>query len=227
VSQSQPKDWLYNAIVRKVFSGSVNAGQRLVERELASEFGVSRIPVREILARLVTQGILVGGEKGQGVFVRRYSGEDIRQLYEFREIQEAGAGAAAARHANESDLLRMAMICDEMEAAIDDFESPRWRDLDHKFHLALAEASHNPRIVSVMKGLLVECFFMFYAPSDERVDTSDARHAIAVRVVEEHRTLIETIRQRDDERAAQMAQGHINWVGDIARRLYIAEELKA
>jgi len=226
LSQTRQNDRLYNAIVHKVFSREVNAGQRLVERELATELNVSRVPVRETLAKLVAQGILVGGAKGQGVFVRQYSAEDVRQLYEFRLILEAGAAATAAEAGTESELLRMEMICDEMEAEIEHFESPRWRDLDHKFHETLGAASGNQRIINVIKSMLVECFFMFYAPSDAPVDSPEMQSAIAERVIFEHRTIVEAIRSQDASAAADAAKVHVNWVGDLARRVCIAQELK-
>lgn len=219
---------VHDAILRKAFSDDVQGGDRLVERELAKELGVSRIPVRDALTKLVARGILVGGEKGQGAFVRRYSPDDVRQLYEYREMLEGGAAMAAARSAIDSDLLRMSMICDEMAAQADQFESARWRELDRKFHVTMAESGRNQRVINALEPLLIECFFMFYAPSEAGVDeTDEVRGAIPVRVVQEHREVLRLIQRRDAAGAEKAVREHICWVGDLANRLAIAAELKA
>jgi DNA-binding GntR family transcriptional regulator len=67
---------------------------------------------------------------------------------------------------------------------------------------------------------------MFYAPSDAPVDSPEMQSAIAERVIFEHRTIVEAIRSQDASAAADAAKVHVNWVGDLARRVCIAQELK-
>ena len=72
---------VYNEIVKTILSGNIAPGTRLIERDLASDLGVSRVPVRAALAKLVSQGLLIGGQNGQGVWVRQYSASEIQDLY--------------------------------------------------------------------------------------------------------------------------------------------------
>ena len=58
---------VYEQIVRSVFSGDRIPGSKVVEQDLADELGVSRIPVRESLGRMLGQGLLVGDGAGRGV----------------------------------------------------------------------------------------------------------------------------------------------------------------
>ena len=119
-SAKQADGPVYDRLVNMIFHGRFAPGDKLVEEELAAALGVSRVPIRETLAKLVGQGLLVGGSRGQGVRMREYGIEEVRQLYEYREPLEGIAAAAAARRATSSDLTRMEIICQQAEREIDD-----------------------------------------------------------------------------------------------------------
>ena len=203
---------VYDNIMRRVFSGDVAPGARLVERNLAGELGVSRIPVREALAKMVARGILISGRKHQGVRMRRYSPAEIQQLYEFREILESGAFKAAARSATESDLARIEAICDRMEANGADMDKYDWSvaaDLDRKFHEAMAEAGHNERLVQSVRALLTECYYLFYilpARQAEEPQIWGAKTAEQLRrIIWSHRDMLEMVRDGRVEEAKKIA----------------------
>src|SRR3990172_6657365 len=87
MSKESDADSIYDRVVRHIFfSGEISPGSKVVEKTLADQLGVSRIPIRETLGKLAGQGLLVGGPTGQGVRLRRYTAEETRQLYELREI---------------------------------------------------------------------------------------------------------------------------------------------
>lgn len=217
----------YDRIVHMVFS-TMAPGTKLVERQLASELGVSRVPVRETLAKLVAQGVLVGGEKGQGVRVRDYSHEEVRQLYQFRETIEGGVAHAAARAATGDDLLKLDLICEQMEAEVGHYGSARWADLDHRFHETLAQASRNERFARAMKSLLAECHYVFYLhPSHRgrpRPSAEDAERLMR-NVVKDHRALLDLIRAGDADAAEQKARGDMRKSAERASRALMAGDL--
>ncbi len=153
---------LYDRLLRHLFSGDKTPGSKIIEQDLADELGVSRIPIREALRKMMGQGLLVGEEGGRGVRMRQYTIEDIRQLYEARGILEGGAARIAARAATDADVTRLNYICRQMETEIGNYGSERWANLDHGFHEALADASHNDRIAEQLKLMLTECHYIFY-----------------------------------------------------------------
>ena len=147
-------DSIYDRVVQHIFfSGHVTPGSKVVEKKLADHLGVSRIPIRETLRQLSGQGLLVSDHNGQGARLRNYTAEDIRQLYELRELLEGGAAKAAARAATDTDVARMEMICSQTAAEVGDYGSKKWADLDHAFHDALADASHNDRIATGIEAV--------------------------------------------------------------------------
>ena len=85
------------ALVLEIGAGALEPGQRLDEVGLATRFGASRTTVREALSRLTAQGVLVQGER-RGVFVARYSREELSQIFEaMHEIEAACARIASQR----------------------------------------------------------------------------------------------------------------------------------
>jgi DNA-binding GntR family transcriptional regulator len=201
---------VYDRVVQHIFfSGNITPGSKVVEKKLADELGVSRIPIRESLRQLAGQGLLVSGHNGQGARLRKYTAEDIRQLYELRELLEGGAARAAARAATDTDIARMEMICEQTAAEVGDYGSKKWADLDHAYHNALADASHNERIARSLKQLLTECHYIFYLypshygrpkPSDE-----EAR-ALMQNVLDDHQTLLRLICAGDADTAERTAR---------------------
>ena len=196
---------LYDRVVHHIFfSGEMAPRSKVIEKRLAEQLGVSRIPIRETLGKLTGQGLLVGEESGQGVRVRQYTPEEIRQLYELRELLEGGASAAAARAATDLDIRRMQMICEQSELLHpNEQDLKKWGDLDHAFHAALADASHNDRIARLLKLLLTECHYVFYyLPRIQGPKLTIEEEEAHLREVKlDHRTLLDLIQSGKPEEA--------------------------
>jgi len=201
---------VYEQIVRSVFSGDRIPGSKVVEQDLADELGVSRIPVRESLGRMLGQGLLVGDGAGRGVRMRDYTFEEVCQLYEARGAIEAGVARAAARTARDADIARLNLICEQAEAEIGNYGSQRWAELDHAFHAALADASHNDRLADMLQQLLTECHYIFYLhPSRNRFPVptpEDATLRMREVVENEHVALLRLIIAGDADGAELLAR---------------------
>ena len=218
---------VYDRVVKMIFHGRYAPGDKLVEEQLATELGVSRVPIRETLSKLVGQGLLVGGNRGQGVRMRRYGMEEVRQLYEYREPLEGVAAAAAARRATSTDLTQMEMICDQAQGEIDTLSPERWPDLDYHFHMALAEASHNERIIGQMKLLLTECRYLFFIhphPS-QRKATLEEGVAQLRDSHEDHMQLLELVRSQAPEEAERKERADMRKSADRFARLIVTGRL--
>lgn len=195
----------------RIFSGELMPGSQLVERTLADELGVSRIPVREALKTLVVQGLLVGGNKGQGVRIRQYSHSEIQQLFEYRCILETGGARAAARARTPDDITCLEIIVDGMEQALDDYGTPEWAERDHQFHLAVVAASHNERLIRPHELLLREWNYVFYQhPVRLGLGNRYVRsHEELEEVLEDHRRIAHDIAEGNADAAEQRIQQHI------------------
>ncbi len=213
---------VYRNVTKLIFSGELSPGQKVSEQALSEKLGVSRIPIRETLAKLVGQGVLVSGGKGQGARMRSYSPDEISQLFEYRGALEGIAARAAVRAATDADIIRMDLICDQAEAEVGDCCSKRWGELDHAFHATLADASHNGRVAQSLKLLADEChylFFVCYMPMPEDA----VSHMTSV--LAEHREIVEMIRLGDGDGAERVARVHIDHKNQVAMRAIIEQDL--
>lgn len=85
---------VYADLLGKLRHGRIGPEQRLVDVDLARGYGLSRMPVRDALLRLVAEGYLVGTTRG--FKVPALSAQDVRDIFEIRRLIEPSAAAAAA-----------------------------------------------------------------------------------------------------------------------------------
>ncbi|WP_026151751.1 FadR/GntR family transcriptional regulator [Streptomyces prunicolor] len=153
------------AMLTRIRSGELPVGARLPsERDLATEYGVSRNAVREALAVLQLSGH-VETRLGDGSYVAQptlaedrddkglLAGTGIAESLQAREALELASALMAIRKATRSDLLKIDAAVAEMEEHLEreDFESYLRATLD--LHLAIASASRTPLLVSLVAEL--------------------------------------------------------------------------
>ncbi len=85
----------YHHIRRLVFIGELALGARLVNRKLAAQLGTSFVPVREVISRLASEGV-VEQIFGAAVFVRKFDRQEISEIYDVREQFELFAAGETA-----------------------------------------------------------------------------------------------------------------------------------
>src|ERR1700753_4153538 len=76
-------DRIADRLKRLIVTGQIKSGQKLVEKDIAAAFNVSRTPLREALARLVNDGLAIGIPY-RGIFVRQITLRQVRDIYEPR-----------------------------------------------------------------------------------------------------------------------------------------------
>lgn len=207
-----------DAIRRKIYDGQLRPGDRLpTESELGQSARVSRTVVREAVAALKAEG-LVETRQGAGAFVKGMTSkivmpsmiegatiEDIIHMLELRLAVEVEAAALAARRRTDADLAAMA-------AAIDDFLAARKRrgdalDADLRFHMALADATKNPRFPQFLKTLGELALPRRHLPEAIRGDAYlGTQIDLAAR---EHQAIFEAIQAKDTANAAIAMRVHL------------------
>lgn len=213
---------------------NLRAGQRLpAERQLALELGVSRNSVREALARLRSEGILVS-RRGGGSYVGQpaddWSDSRIVQpiralmagdpdyrydILEARHAIEGGTAWHAALRASRADKEKL-QYCFDATLKFHERDDPDLAaQADVRFHLAIAEASHNLVLLQTMRGFfdLLQSSVM---QSRQRMYTQPP---IFARLTEQHQTLLEAILDGDAERARRAAHEHLGFVHTTIRTL--------
>lgn len=209
-------DQIYGRVLELIAAGQIAEGDKLPsEHQISQQFNVSRPVVREALARLRDDGIVVA-RHGVGSFVRRcppqglidYAGADdvagLMRCIEARLAIEPAAARFAALRANPADLDRIDAALDHLEAGMRARDPQREADFD--FHMAIATASGNEvfaRMLSSTRALTLSAIAV--AQSLTR-DGTDARIEA---VIAEHRQIVESIRARDGDGAALLMGYHL------------------
>ncbi len=215
---------LYSKIVdqiqRKILAGELKVGDHLPpERELAEQFQVSRTAVREAVKALSEKG-LVQVFPGKGTFITNETSQAVRQslgilmkigqaggtrdLVEVRYIFEPEIAALAARRASEEHIAALQEAIAVMDRTLEDADAYIEADLD--FHLALAEASQNLIILTLIDSfvdLLREQRLRIF-----HVEGGPQRGQM------HHKRILEAIIHHDSEAARAEMRTHLEQVRD-------------
>lgn len=208
---------VYEQIFTLIMSGEFALNARLpAEAELAKRFGASRPVIREALARLRDDGVIVS-RQGSGSYVRRRPDDavlrfvpvssiaDIQRCFEFRAGLEGAAAALAAVRAQERDIAEIKAALDDLEKCIETRELGV--EADERFHLAVARATHNHYHISVQTSLQPHIASGMHLTRNLSILRAEARLRL---VQEEHVAILEAIEARESLRARAAMEMHIN-----------------
>lgn len=203
------RESVHDEIRKRIFEGIYTPGTRLVERDLAEEFSVSRSPIRESLRMLRQEGLV--RDSSRGAVVAGLSAEEVIDLFEVRLALEVLACEVAAQRAAKKDLERLLDLVRRAETGLERGSVSEVRMANSDFHDAITDIAGNDFLRSALEPLQGRMHWLFR-------DTTDLRE-----LVEEHRRLYEAIASGDPRRAASASASHINKY----RRSYCALEHKA
>lgn len=214
-------------------AGQFGPGQRLPpERDLARRLNVSRPVVREAMIALELAG-LVEVRMGSGVFVTepRPSGFSLPrpdsdagpgpfELIEARHAIEGETAALAARYGTEQEI-------DNVDNAVEQMIEENARGFsseagDRQFHLRLAQATHNSVLLSVVAAIWeLRDGFPMWKKLHERVHAPEIRP----RWVDDHRAIVQCLRQRDPDNARAAMHRHLAHVRAVLLDATEAEDV--
>ncbi|MBM3647276.1 MAG: GntR family transcriptional regulator [Alphaproteobacteria bacterium] len=182
----------------RILDGRLKPGERLVEDRISAELGVSRVPVREALRGLSTEG-LVQLARHRGATVAEVTPELVAELVEVRTLLEAlNARLAARRHDPEivaalQDTLRRG------NAAAQSGSPDQLARLNGEFHERLAEASRNSVLTEMMRSLRERTGLAFAINGRSRARED----------WQEHAGILAAVIDGDEELAALLASRHV------------------
>jgi DNA-binding GntR family transcriptional regulator len=208
--RDQIRDQIRNRIVR----GEMAPGSKMIERELATELGVSRVPVREALRMLETEGF-VDVIPRRGVVVKHLSRTDVEELFDVRESLEALTARRAAERATEASLRRLRRHLDRAHRAAQANKVDQFGDANLAFHDEIAAIAQNSLLETILEPLRGRLDWLFRQADDPE------------RLCAEHEQLYEAIASGDAAAAGSVAVHHVNSSRATALRLLFDEKSDA
>jgi len=143
---------VYDLLRDRILRGEIAGGARLVQGPLSEEMGISRIPIRDALRRLESDGLVTGDEIGRYTVVPFELG-DAHEIYAIRRRLEPLAVEAAAKAMTPETLADIRSLHEELTRAVRRRQLDRYLDLNFKFHMSIYEASGMRRLVRIIRGL--------------------------------------------------------------------------
>lgn len=145
-------------IKARIHRGSFAPGQRLIEVDLAAEFAVGRGRIREVLKTLVGEGYLELKEN-RGVYVRRFSREEILAMGRVREVLEGlAARLAAERPPTPEQRRRLTDHQARLDAAAQRHDVDAYNAENFAYHSTICEIASNPHVIDFLRRVRLPLF---------------------------------------------------------------------
>lgn len=201
-------DQIVDLVRDRILSGAVAYDHAIRQDALAAELGVSKIPLREALARLEEEG-LVRSQANRGYFVSTLSASEANEVYELRIKLEPDATARAALNATQADHAHAIETLETLEHVTEE-HGDGVGSFNRAFHRALFRPSGQPVTVSILERLQVlsERYVRVHLEPlgrDERAN-------------QEHQQLLEAWLGRDADKVAMLVEAHIRKTLDDLRQ---------
>ena len=193
-----------------ILSGKYKKDDELRENTIANELGVSRTPVREALRQLELEG-LVKIVPNKSAVVTGFSAKDMHDIYIIRSYLEGLCAKLACENITEAQIEALEEI-----QYLFDFHTKKKHfeqlvELDDRFHDIIYEASNSRMLTHVLVD------YHHYVGRIRKVSLSNEERAEYCS--KEHNAILEALRQRDGDKAEQLAHQHIlNTIQNIAAR---------
>ncbi len=208
-----PRQSLSAAVVErlteKILSGELREGEQLRQDAIATEFQISRIPVREALSHLAAEG-LITIVANRGAVVSALSPSEIMELFETRAVLECYMLRCAIPNMKEDEFKRAEDILRQYEQSLEnDSEVKSWGRWNWSFHSALYAPANRPVMLSFLKKLNINC------------DRYTRLHLVFTRDLhragQAHRELLDVCKTKDPELASAALWKHITDAGEYLK----------
>lgn len=193
------QDTVLSHLREDIVTGVLAPGDQLVQESLAERYGVSRVPLREALKTLESEGQLVYYPH-RGYFVVELSTDDLREVYHLRALLEDAALRAAVPTLDEQDLADIADLAAEIDQAAADGDVRAMTDANRRFHFAMYDAAGMPRLSRLLRQLweATDAYrALYYQGQDNRR-----------RVTDEHAQMVDALRAGDTDRVVALHDEH-------------------
>ena len=204
VNRTSLRTQIKEILLARILNGEYQPGDRLVEMQIAQEFGISQAPVRESLRELEALGF-VESEPYRGTRVRAVTKAELTEIYPVRAaLEEVAARVAAQRLAGKVEALAAELAAMHQAAEKGDLYEQVQHDVE--FHRLIVEASGNRVLQDVWRSLRIEARTLISA-----LKADIGGHEIA----EMHRPVLEALAEGNAEKAGVLLRKHVEYFGEL------------
>lgn len=189
-----------HAIVEAVLSHRLPPGTRLVETRLCEAFGVNRTLLRRVFVRLAGDKV-IELQHNRGAIVAQPGPEEMRQVFEARQLIENGIVRALGGRARPEALAAIRKLVAQEQAAYQAGEWSKWVRLSGEYHLQVARLLGNTELEDILRSLIARTTLMIalYDSLGHNVCSFD-----------EHNNILQALEAGDGERACTLMSAHLH-----------------
>ena len=224
-------DIIIEQITTLIKEEKLKVGERFFsERQLAEQFNVSRVTVREAIKRLMQKGFLISGNRNS-LTISKPTPEDLidllmeditldekdnKNLIEVRRVLETYAATIAIDRASKTDIEELSQIIKNMEKNINN--SDIFSDYDYFFHIKISQATNNPILFNLLKSIRR---IMREEIKELAKFEKDRKEALRL-----HKEVLEGLIKKDSELVNKSIYLHFCNVEECSRRLELQRKKK-
>ena len=206
--RSSLADRVYGRLLEDILSGTLASGTMLSVADISRDLEVSPSPVREAILRLAAEGLVINPTNRRATVIG-FSGRDVAEIFQVRELLECGAARLAAERLDAAGLAEFKRAVEQCAALFGDpAQKKAMLDLDNRFHLLVAEASGNRALAEEIVRVSRRVRIMQWL----RLDPARMNQGYA-----DHMAVIAAFERRDPEAAADAMAAHIRAAGEFVR----------
>ncbi|WP_437889618.1 GntR family transcriptional regulator [Phytobacter sp. V91] len=204
---------LADELKKMINNGTLSDGERLVERDLAAQFSVSRIPMREAIQQLEREG-MVEIFRNRGAVVKTLGGEDIDEIYQLRALLEGEAILQSVPNLDADTLVR-AQLTHQLLGQASGFEKQGL--YNREFHDLLYQGCKNQRLLSMIDDLRNQIERYEYLQQRLLSDTPKFQ--------DDHNAILTACQQGDAQRARAETVRHITAAGETLK-IFVSSQIR-
>lgn len=200
------REQVYDQLKRRLLTGRIKPGTRMMEIDLAADLGVSRTPVREAIRELGKEG-LVSIEPRRGAYASEISVKDMIDTLTVRENLDALAAYLASSRITKAEEKKLLELTDKYAEAIESGDMDTMIRADEAFHKRVAKLSGNKTLYQVVRTVQTQVLRFRYLYYEDLANYKN--------MPTEHREIIEALVSGDSEHAREVAFTHVRRLKDF------------
>ncbi|MDA8413989.1 MAG: GntR family transcriptional regulator [Desulfobacteraceae bacterium] len=189
-----------------IISGTLKAGSRVSEPELADRYGISRTPIREAFRQLESEGYLTVIPR-RGAVVSEFSQKDVEDFYAIKSILEGYAARQACNRLTDKELDKLQANNDKLSELADHNDIKTFFKIHNDFHDMFIKAADNERLRELITSVVTRFqrlrFMSLSLPGRMKI------------AVQEHEKIIDAFRRKDAEAAELLVRKNAEYGGRV------------
>jgi len=193
------KDVVFEKLVQAIYEGKYKQGEKLYEKNLVEELGVSRTPIREAIDRLATAD-LIEIIPNNGFVICNWTNEDIKNAIKIRAALERLAVEQAINNIEKKDIEYFEKLFKQIDKALEENDHDKNSYYNYKFHWKIISLSKNDYLIKIIKHILDKIYYFgtVFVSEQNRLEKAS----------KEHKEIFKAIKKKDIKLAQELIEKH-------------------